>query len=224
MKTKFIAAAAVALLSIAASPLFAGGHPDTKGWKDLLAPDLSNTTAPGKWTMKDGILVAGDHETLWTKESYGDFILDLEFKVAKEANSGIFLRTGDIKNILSALEIQVHENTDGSPIGMVGAIYDACKPSKSMAKPAGEWNHFTITCKGPKIALIFNGEQVLDVNLDQWKEVHKNPDGTANKFGTALKDFSRKGPLGFQGLHGKAQAPVEYRNIKIKSLDGMKAG
>ena len=34
----------------------------------------------------------------------------------------------------------------------------------------------------------------------------------------ALKDFSRNGPIGLQGLHGKAQAPVWYRNIRIKEL------
>ncbi len=213
---RFLAASALALI---AAPLFAAEHPDTKGWKDLFSADLSNAVEAGKWTMKDGVLVAGDHETLWTKDSYGDFVLDLEFKVAKDANSGVFLRSGDIKNILAALEIQVHENTDGSRIGMVGAIYDALKPSKEMAKPAGEWNHFTITCKGPKISLIFNGEKVIDANLDDWKEVGKNPDGTPNKFSPALKDFARKGPIGFQGLHGKAQAPVEYRNLKIKSLE-----
>lgn len=213
---RFLASAALALI---AAPLFAAEHPDTKGWKDLFSADLSNSVAPGKWTLKDGVLVAGDHETLWTKESYGDFVLDLEFKVEKEANSGVFLRSGDIKNVLAALEIQVHENSDASRIGMVGAIYDALKPSKEMAKPVGEWNHFTITCKGPKITLIFNGETVIDANLDDWKEARKNPDGTPNKFSPALKDFARKGPIGLQGLHGKAQAPVYYRNLKIKPLE-----
>jgi hypothetical protein len=210
---------ATALVAAVAGPLLAAEHPDTQSWKELFATDLSNAVAPGKWSMKEGILVAGDHQTLWTKESYGDFVLDLEFKVAAEANSGVFLRCGDIRNILSALEIQVHEATDGSRIGMVGAIYDACKPTKQMAKPVGEWNRFTITCKGPKVSLVFNGEQVLDVDLDQWSTARKNPDGTPNKFAVALKDFARKGPIGLQGLHGKAMAPVHYRNLRIKPLD-----
>ena len=209
----------ITALGLLALPLFAAEHPDTKAWKNLFADDLSNTVTPGKWTMKDGELVAGDHETLWTKDSYADFVLDLEFKVEKEANSGVFLRSSDIKNVLKALEIQVHESTDGSRVGMVGAIYDACKPSKEMAKPVGEWNRFTITCKGPLVTLIFNGEQVLDADLDQWKEAKKNPDGTENKFSVALKDYARKGPIGLQGLHGKAMAPVVYRNLKIKPLE-----
>jgi hypothetical protein len=102
---------------------------------------------------------------------------------------------------------------------MVAAIYDAMPPSKSMAKPVGEWNHFTITCKGPLVSVVFNGEEVINANLDHWPEVKKNPDGTPNKFPVALKNFARQGPIGLQGLHGKAQAPVWYRNVKIKVLE-----
>jgi len=213
MKRILLALFATASLSLAVDP------PDTTGWKDLIAPDLSNTVAPGKWELKDGILVAKDHETLWTKDSYGDFILDLDFKVEKESNSGVFIRSGNIKDVLSALEIQVHDSADGSKYGMVAAIYDAMPPSKSMAKPVGEWNHYTITCKGPLVSVVFNGEEVINANLDNWSEAGKNPDGTPNKFKTALKDFARTGPIGLQGLHGKAQAPVYYRNLKIKVLE-----
>ena len=206
-------------LFAAASISYAAEHPDTTGWKNLFAPDLSNTVAPGMWTYENGDLVAKDHDTLWTQDSYGDFILDLEFKVIAESNSGIFLRSGNIKNVLSALEIQVHDSADGSKYGMVAAIYDAMPPSKSMAKPVGEWNHFTITCKGPLVTVVFNGEEVINANLDHWPEVKKNPDGTPNKFPVALKDFARRGPIGLQGLHGKAQAPVWYRNVKIKVIE-----
>lgn len=199
--------------------LHAAGHPDTKGWKNLFAEDFSNATGGEGWRWENGTLVAKDHGTLWTKESYANFILDLEFKVSKEANSGVFLRSGDIKNVLAALEIQVHESGDGGKYGMVGAIYDAMPPSKSMAKPVGEWNHYTITCKDSLVSLVFNGEEVIHADLNNWPEKGKNPDGTPNKFKVALKDFARKGPIGLQGLHGKAQAPVWYRNLKIKALD-----
>jgi hypothetical protein len=194
-------------------------HPNTDGWPALFNDDLSNAvTKPGDWAFVDGVLVARNHETLWTKKSYHNFVLDLEFKVSKEANSGVFLRSGDINDVLAALEIQVHENQDGALYGMVGAIYNAQPPSKSMAKPVGEWNHFTITCQDSHVSLIFNGEEVFNVDLNDWKEPHLNPDGTPNKFSKALKDFSRTGPIGLQGLHGKAQAPVWYRNLRIKEL------
>jgi hypothetical protein len=211
----------VALCAAAAASLTAApkAHPDTTGWTPLFADDLSNAvTKPGEWVMENGILVAKNHETLWTKKSYSNFVLDLEFKVAKESNSGVFLRSGNIKDVLAALEVQVHENTDGAHYGMVGAIYNAQPPAKEMAKPVGEWNRFTITCQDSHVSLIFNGEEVWNIDLNNWTEPKKNPDGTPNKFAKALKDFSRNGPLGLQGLHGKAQAPVWYRNIRIKEL------
>jgi hypothetical protein len=210
-------AGALAVAPLAAAPK---AHPDTTGWTKLFAEDFSNaiTTKAGDWAFENGVLVAKDHFTIWTKKSYANFILDLEFKVAKESNSGVFLRSGDIKNVLSALEIQVHEREDGARYGMVGAIYNAQPPAKPMARPVGEWNRFTITCQDSRVALIFNGEEVWNVDLNDWKEPKKNPDGSPNKFAKALKDFSRVGPIGLQGLHGKAQAPVWYRNLRIKEL------
>ena len=187
--------------------------------KDLFAPDLSDATNGEHWKWENGELVAKDHETLWTKESYSNFVLDLDFKVAKESNSGVFLRSGNIKDVLAAPEIQVHESTDGSKYGMVAAIYDCMPPKKEMSKPVGEWNHYTITCKDSVITVVFNGEEVIHADLNDWKEVHQNPDGTPNKFKVALKDLARSGPIGLQGLHGKAQSPVWYRNLKIKALN-----
>ncbi len=193
--------------------------PDTKGWKNLIEPDLSNAVvAPGAWVVEQGVLTAKDHSTVWTRDSYGDFVLDMEFKVSKDANSGVFLRARDPRDVLSALEIQIHDNTDGTKYGMGAALYDAKAPSRNAMKPTGEWNRYTITCQGPKLSVVLNGEKVLDLNLDDWKEAHKNPDGTPNKFAVALKDFSRRGPIGLQGLHGAAGAPVWFRNMKIKTL------
>ena len=60
---------------------------------------------------------------------------------------------------------------------------------------------------------------MIDADLNDWTEAHKNPDGTKNKFSTPLKDYARSGPIGFQGIHGREEAPVWYRNMKIKVLD-----
>jgi len=196
------------------------GHPDTSGWKNLFESGLANAVfSPGGWIVEEDLLVAKAGGTIWTKESYGNFILDLEFKVAPSANSGVFLRTGDIKNILSALEIQIHENTDGAQYGMVGALYNAKPPSRDVNKPAGQWNRYTITCRDSRLSLIFNGVLVLDIDLNDWKEARMNPDGTRNKFSVALKDYARSGPIGLQGLHGAEAAPVWFRNLKIKVIN-----
>ena len=83
-----------------------------------------------------------------------------------------------------------------------------------MAKKAGEWNHYTITCLENKIYVVHNGVQIIDMDLIKWTEPHRNPDGTSNKFNTAYKDMPREGHIGFQD-HGQ---PVWFRNIKIKKL------
>ena len=203
-------------LSLAAAPK---PHPDTAGWQPLFAADLADANLkPSSWFWDQGMLVARTHDTLWTKRPYGDFILDLEFKVAAESNSGVFLRSGDTSKVLAALEIQVHESADSALYGEVGSIYNAKAPARKMARPTGEWNRFTLTCRGSQVSLIFNGEEVYAVDLEDWKEARRNPDGTANKFPVALREFSRRGPIGLQGLHGKAQAPVWYRNLRIREL------
>jgi hypothetical protein len=194
-------------------------HPDTAGWKDLFNSDLSNALmVSGSWAFGKGVLSAKTEDTLWTRDSYGDFVLDLEFKVTPKANSGVFLRTKDTADILTALEVQIHETTDGSKYGMIGALYDAKPPSSNAAKAIGEWNRYTITCRDSRLALVFNTVEVIRVDLNNWKVAHQNPDGTPNKFAVALKDHARKGPIGLQGLHGAEKQPVYFRNLKIRPL------
>ena len=72
----------------------------------------------------------------------------------------------------------------------------------------------TLTANGPKITVALNGKTIVEANIDDWKTANKNPDGTKNKFKTALKDLPRSGHLGFQ-YHGH---PVWFRNVKLKQL------
>jgi len=188
--------------------------------KDVFQKDLSNAVMPpGGWAFDaDGVLTPtpSGHGDIWTKERYGNFTLELDFKVPEKGNSGVFIRTGSIENwINTAIEIQIHATTDGTPKGQCGAVYDCLSPSKDATKKPGEWNHYVITCLDNKIYVNLNGEDIIDMDLNQWSEAHKNPDGTRNKFTTAYKDMPRVGHLGFQ-YHGN---PVWFRNLKIKSFD-----
>lgn len=81
-------------------------------------------------------------------------------------------------------------------------------------KPAGEWNHIEITSKGPILEVALNGEKVNRINLDEWTEKNKRPDGSPQKFDTVFKDHPRVGYIGMQD-HG---SPCWYKNIKIKPL------
>jgi len=193
------------------------GSMNPSGWHYLLADDLSNCSfSPDSWEYKDDLLTRKGGGYIWTEDKYGDFILDLEFKVDKNANSGVFIRTGDLKNyVQDSIEIQIHDTGDGTKHGQCGAIYDCLSPRIDLGSMAGRWNHLTIEAKGPMIYVVMDGVQIIKMNVDDWKEAGKNPDyvGTSNKFKKAIKDMPRAGYIGFQD-HGD---PVWYRNIKIKA-------
>ena len=68
-----------------------------------------------------------------------------------------------------------------------------------------------VVCKGPEVSFHLNGKLAFKINLNDWKEAGKNPDGSSNKFKKALKDL-QKGKIGFQN-HGQV---VWFKNIKIE--------
>ena len=173
---------------------------------------------PNGWAVVDGVLTRKPRSGyIWSKESFGDFVLCAEVKVSRGCNSGIFFRTDPKNAVQGGFEIQVFDTTGKTKLGKHdhGALYDALAPSANPAKPVGEWDRFIITCKGPKITVSINGKQVVNANLDDWTTGNKNPDGSRNKFKTALKDLPRTGHIGFQD-HGPN---VWFRNVYLKKLD-----
>ncbi len=185
----------------------------------LMGPDKSWKVVDGEIRLErefDGKEHNLDY--LWTKQQYGDFVLELEFKIPQQANSGVFLRTRDVKDpVFTGIEVQVsnsHGRQEWGKGDCAGAIYDLLEPSANPIYEPGKWNHYTITCQGPKISVVLNGKQIIDMDLDQWTQPHENPDGSQNKFPIALKDFARQGHIGLQD-HGRG---VAYRNIRVKRL------
>ncbi len=191
--------------------------------------------APGSWEIeKDGSVVCRMEKTkdkkgkerirgmgyLWTKEEFSDFELSVEYKLSPGANSGIFYRSDKNNPVNRGLEIQLMDNEGFQkkankvlPARKLNAsFYDGVAPKGDYSKPVGQWNHSRLVCKGPEVAFHLNGKLAFKINLDDWKEAGKNPDGSVNKFKTAFKDLSRKGRIGFQN-HGQV---VWFRKISIK--------
>ncbi|MDR0534248.1 MAG: DUF1080 domain-containing protein [Verrucomicrobiales bacterium] len=196
----------------------AGGGKDSQKWaqpEELFKPDLSNAEfVPGSWVYENGVISAKGGGELWTKESYGDFVLSLEFRCAEKTNSGVFLRCSDTKNWLhNTIEVQILQG-DAPPREVCGAIFDCLAPTRQIPIKPGEWNSYVITARGNMIMVRLNGEEITKMNLDDWTTAHKNPDGTPNKFNKAYKDLARSGRIGFQ-YHGM---PIDFRNIKIEKL------
>jgi hypothetical protein len=155
------------------------------------------------------------HEKTWD-----DFILSLDFKIAKGCNSGVFVRTYPLapragKDVgFNGIEIAVDDTTTAG-YHDPGAIYDLVKPTKNAMRPAGQWNHLVITCDKNRIAVALNGEPVSQMDLDQWTAKNKRPDGSDHKFDVAYRDHPRSGYIGLQDHGGECW----YKNIKLKPLD-----
>jgi hypothetical protein len=174
---------------------------------------LAGWKTTGNWIVeKDGVISLNPRpgERGWqrydayltTARKYKDFILDLEFKIKKKGNSGVFLRVGDpMSQVKTGFEVQILD-THGKPKPGnhdCGGVIGAAAPSKNMAKPAGEWNRYIITCHGNQLKVELNGEQIIDLKLDK----------------SAVKDRPLEGYIGFQDEAKR----VWYRNIRIKELD-----
>ena len=169
------------------------------------------------WEITKGVLTTSKTPggILWTKEKFGDFEVVLEYKTSEKANSGLFFRTDPRNPVQGGFEIQIASPGLYKGKHVLGSLYDAKEAAVSAGKPDGEWNVMTLTCKGPSIKATVNGQTTVDLNIDQWTERNKNPDGTKNKFKTPLKDMPRVGHLGLQ-YHGQ---PVWFRKFEIKSLN-----
>ncbi len=147
---------------------------------------------------------------------HGDFVFDFDYKLSKGCNSGVFVRVGKLKDpVMTGLEIAI-DDTTGTGMHDPGAIYDLVAPKVNAQKPQGEWNHMTITAKGPKISVELNGTQVSTIDQSEWTKPGERPDGSKHKFSNiAIKDLARPGYLGFQD-HGQ---DCWYKNVRIKDLD-----
>ena len=192
---------------------------------------------PGSWEIeKDGSVVCRMEKTkdkkgkerirgmgyLWTKEDFSDFELSLEYKLSAGANSGIFYRSDKNDPVHGGFEIQLMDNEGFQKKAnkvlqarkLNASFYDGVAPKGDFSKPVGQWNQSRLVCKGPKVSFHLNGKLAFNINLDDWKEAGKNPDGSTNKFKVALRDLPGKGRIGFQN-HGQV---VWFRKISIKSL------
>lgn len=180
-----------------------------------------------KYRVEDGHIVGTSipdtpNSFLCTTRDYGNFILELEFKVDPKLNSGIQIRSqcfdtaktvelgGKTFKIPAGRVHGYQVEIDPEPRAFSGGIYDegrrgwlADLKNNEAARKAfkgGAWNHFRIECRGPSIKTWINGVAAAD-----------------------LSDNAT--PAGFIGLQvhsvGKRTEPLEvrWRNLRILELD-----
>ena len=184
---------------------------DDKGFVSMFeGKDASGWQTTGNWGFEaDGVValkptyrrlrLIPDYKTfLWTKASYEDFVLDLEFKVAEKGNSGVFVRSSSPRSYIQMQIADSHGKEEPLENSDCGAVVGVAAPSKNMSKPAGEWNRMIITCQQDRMQVELNGEEVINLDLT------KSPKTRS----------ASSGRIAFENMN----SPVAFRNVKIKEL------
>lgn len=202
-KHPFLASALISLLLLSAAS-------STAAPKELFnGRDLTGWVAMhgGEWKIEDGAIV-GRNGTNWstnpeksgswlrTEKEYSDFVLELEFAINSRGNAGVFIRSGLEKNpAFTGHEMQIVDDHGREPRkGSTGALYDVMAATKNMSKPANEWNKARITCKGKRIQINLNGEDIIDYQTDRLT----------------------RGYLGLQNHDNRAV--IKFRNIRVTEM------
>lgn len=152
-----------------------------EGWVPLFdGKTLDGWHTTGNWVVEENGVVAlhpRPGESGWERfddylisdRKYGDFVLDIEFKILERGETGVFLRAADPKNPSgTGFEVQILATHGKEELTAhdCGGIISTVAPSKNMMKPAGEWNRYVITCQGPRLKVELNGEQVVDLDMN----------------------------------------------------------
>ena len=196
------------------------------GWKRYNADEIGPL-----WTVEDGAIKCdgkglgeGSGEfggSLITLQSFGDFELEIEWKISEGGNSGIMYHVVEKPEYSHAYvtgpEYQVYddfsrENID--PNKSAGANYDMfAPPADKKLNPAMEWNSSKIVYNNGKVEHWLNGEKIIefDENSQEFKE-HYEKSKWARNF-PAWNSY-KEGAIALQD-HG---APVWFRNIRIRKL------
>lgn len=187
----------------------------TDGWRGY-----RSQTVPSGWTVVNGVLTkTGTTDDLITKDTFGDFELDLDWKISEGGNAGIFYRgTEEYDHIYwSAPEYQLlddaHHPDGRKRITSAGSDYALYPSPAGIVKPAGEWNSTRIIVKGAHVEHWMNGQKLLEYELwsPDWEARVK-----ASKF-AAWPHYGRA-KVGVIGIQGDHDGTLEIRNVRIKEL------
>ncbi len=206
--------------AVAVSP--AGGAGEWQSLIDSAATGWRTyrKTALEGWQVVDGALTrtgpGGD--IVYAAREFGDFELELEWKLNPKGNSGVFFRGTESTEWLyeNAPELQVLDNIghpdNSTDLTVAGANYGLHPAPREAVKPVGEWNTVRIVANGAHVEHWLNGQKVVDYEL--W-----SPDWQAKVKASKFNQWPSYGraTTGFIGLQDHGDW-VAFRNIRIRPL------
>lgn len=216
-------------LSFAAAPALRAAD----GWVNLFngknLDGWEQHSGVAKYRVEDGCIVGTTvaktgNSFLCTKQTYGDFVLEFEFKVAPDMNSGVQFRSeyytketeaavnGKKKKFPADRVFGYQYEIDPSPRAFTGGVYDEARrgwlaelkgnEAAQKAFKQGDWNLARIECKGDHIQTWINGVKAADLK-----------DGMTLKGIIALQVHG----IG-DGTKKKPGEEIRWRNIRLKQL------
>lgn len=217
------------------------------GWRGY-----GKDNVPSRWTVEDGCIKftgsgSGEGQTgeggdLIFARKFKNFILELEWKVSKGGNSGIFYLAQEVKTVredgsekyepiyISSPEYQVLDNAN-HPDALLGvdgnrqsaSLYDMIPAKPQNQNPYGEWNKAKIMVYKGTVVHGQNDANVVEYHLwtDQWTQMLQASKFSQEKWPLAFELLNNCGGENHEGYFGLQDHgdDVWYRNIRIKVME-----
>ena len=217
------------------------------GWRGY-----GKDNVPSRWTVEDvcikfsgtgtGEGQTGEGGDLIFARKFKNFILELEWKVSKGGNSGIFYLAQEVKTVredgsekyepiyISSPEYQVLDNANHPDAFLGGdgnrqsaSLYDMIPAKPQNSNAFGEWNKAKIMVYKGTVVHGQNDANVVEYHLwtDQWTQMLQASKFSQEKWPLAFELLNNCGGENHEGYFGLQDHgdDVWYRNIRIKVME-----
>jgi len=168
-------------------------------WRTLWAAH-----GPPDWRLDAGVLLHAGKGRGWigTRQRYGDFQIELEYRLPPKGNTGVFLRAWPEGNPSGAdfVEVQLVDDVAFQTTGLncTGSLFKRSEPSPRPETRLDDWNTAVVRVVGKQVTVTVNGKTCINADVDFPRDM---------------------GVIGLQLL----ESPVEFRRVRVQDLGGNEA-